>query len=83
MPIRYVGKEISHRGKRLYEILCKLKNYGVGRMVHRDTFSKRYEEPSYYIITRVDPDYKNPQVNIINMTSIINIRSITLSHYIS
>ena len=59
MPIiRYVGKHIDHRGKRLYEILFKLKNFGVGRMVYRNVFKNRYPEPSYYIITKVEPDFK-------------------------
>ena len=41
MPIKYVGKAIDHRGKRLYEILLKLKNFGVGRMVYRNMFKER------------------------------------------
>ena len=65
MPnIRYVGKHIDHRGKRLYEILLKLKNFGVGRMVYRNMFKDRYPEPSYYIITKVEPDFKDPTVSI-------------------
>ena len=66
MPIiKYVGKHIDHRGKRLYEILFKLKNFGTGRMVYRNTFKERYPEPSYYIITKVEPDFKggNPIVS--------------------
>ena len=59
MPIiRYVGKHIDHTGKRLYEILFKLKNLGLGRMVYRNTFKERYPEPSYYIITKVKPDFE-------------------------
>jgi len=64
MPVRYIGRTISHHGKQFFEIAGRLKNYGVGRIIYRHTFMTRYEEPSYYIITRVKPDPENPVVTI-------------------
>ena len=65
MPItRYIGRPLSFEGKSLFDILYRLKNFGVGRIVYRNIFAKRYEEPSYYIITKVYPDTKNTIVSI-------------------
>ena len=52
MPIKYVGKITTYAGKPLEEILMKLNNFGVGRMVYRNKF-ERYPEASYYRITQV------------------------------
>lgn len=54
MPVIYIGKPSKHVGKTLFEILCNLKNFGIGRMVIRSHFHK-YKEPSYYIIKKVEP----------------------------
>lgn len=63
MPIKYVGRlQPSFHGKTLWESLCRLKNFGIGRMVYRYSFNQRYAEPSYYIITRVNPDLANLEV---------------------
>ncbi len=53
---QFVGRDSSQNGKRLFEILMNLKDFGKGRMVYRYRFSQNYPEPSYYIITDVDPD---------------------------
>lgn len=61
MPVtRYVGRTNWFRGKRLYDILSRLKNFGKGRVVYRNVFNDRYPEPSYYIITKVEPDMRDP-----------------------
>lgn len=63
-PVRYVGRTTNFHGKRLYDILCRLKNFGVGRMVYRYSFNERYPQPSYYVITDVNPSMNDPtQVN--------------------
>ncbi|XP_064619456.1 small ribosomal subunit protein mS34-like [Lineus longissimus] len=57
MSIQYIGRSAGiYYGKTLYEILCQLKNFGVGRMVIRESFYNRYPEPSYYTITKSTPD---------------------------
>lgn len=56
MPVRQIGRKAYFHGKTLYEILRNFKNYGVGRMVMRYEFNRRYPEPSYYILTKVEPD---------------------------
>lgn len=59
--VKYVGKTLPFfEGKRLFDILCRIKNFGIGRIVYRNAFYKRYPEPSYYIITRVQPDMTDP-----------------------
>lgn len=54
MVIKYIGKPSKHVGKTIFELLCNLKNFGIGRMVIRSHFLN-YKEPSYYIIKRVEP----------------------------
>jgi len=66
MPVQLVGRKTHFEGKRLFDILCRLKNFGVGRIVARHRFLQRYKEPTYFIITKVDPDMSDPaQVMII------------------
>jgi len=60
MTIQYIGKTTYFEGKRLFDILCRLKNFGVGRIVVRNHYLKQYSEPTYYIITRVEPDMSDP-----------------------
>lgn len=55
MPVRYIGRKTFYHGKTLFHIAKNFKNFGVGRMVQRHNFF-RYEEPSYYILTKVIPD---------------------------
>ena len=42
------------------DLLCNLKNFGVGRVVYRKHIVDTYSEPSYFIIQNVDPDMANP-----------------------
>jgi small subunit ribosomal protein S34 len=53
MPIKYIGRTTSFKGKTLWEIVGNLKNFGVGRVVVRSTF-ERYPEPSYLKICKVE-----------------------------
>ena len=55
MPVHLVGRTTNFSGKRLYDYLSKLKDWGVGRVVYRNVFFERYPEKSYYVITRVQP----------------------------
>ena len=59
MPVQYIGRKTFYHGKTLYSIARNFKNFGVGRMVQRYNFF-RYEEPSYYILTKVEPDMTCP-----------------------
>lgn len=60
MPIRYIGRETSYKGKFLFHILCNLKNFGIGRMVVRKSFLERWPEPSYFVIKEAFPDLTHP-----------------------
>jgi small subunit ribosomal protein S34 len=53
MPIKYIGRTTTFRGKTLWEFVGNLKNFGVGRIVVRSTF-ERYPEPSYLKICKVE-----------------------------
>ena len=52
MPIKFIGRKTTFKGKSLWEIVGNLKNYGVGRMVIRSQ-SQRYPEASYMRILKV------------------------------
>ena len=56
MPVHLIGRESHFHGKSLYEIARNLRRLGEGRYVYRVSFSKRYEEPSFYKLTKVVPD---------------------------
>ena len=58
--VKFIGKTTTFQGKRLFDILCRLKDFGVGRVVYRNRFNERYTEPSYYVITKVDVDMSDP-----------------------
>ena len=60
MRIQYVGRTTYCEGKRLYDMLCRLKNFGVGRIVVRNHYLERYPEPTYYVIGKVMPDMSDP-----------------------
>lgn len=52
MPIKYIGRTTSFKGKTLWEILGNLKHFGVGRMVIRNKF-QRYPEPCFMRILKI------------------------------
>ncbi|XP_053987187.1 28S ribosomal protein S34, mitochondrial [Hylaeus volcanicus] len=52
MPIKYIGRTTTFKGKPLWEILANLKNFGVGRMVIRSR-QQRYPEACYMQILKV------------------------------
>ncbi|GIX94379.1 uncharacterized protein CDAR_220621 [Caerostris darwini] len=53
MAVAVIGKINPFTGKELFEILCNLKNYGVGRVIMAN--SNKYPEVSFYIIRKVVP----------------------------
>lgn len=52
MPIKYIGRTTTLKGKPLWEILANLKNHGVGRMIIRHSLQK-FPEPCYMRILKV------------------------------
>ncbi|KAF7242919.1 28S ribosomal protein S34, mitochondrial [Varanus komodoensis] len=42
---------------RLFTLLCRLKLFGLGRMVTRKSWIWQYDEPCYWVITKVKVDY--------------------------
>lgn len=66
MRIHQIGRKTYCQGKRLFDILCRLKNFGVGRIVVRNHYLERYPEPTYYVITRVEPDMSDPTQVVCN-----------------
>ncbi|XP_068206961.1 small ribosomal subunit protein mS34 [Palaemon carinicauda] len=55
MPVILVGRTHYQVGKRLWEIIGSLKDFGVGRMVVRSTL-ERYPEPSFFRILSAQPE---------------------------
>ena len=56
MPrIVYIGKKTSYCGKRAFEILANLRNFGIGRVLQRNQHKMWYEEPCYLKIVSVQP----------------------------
>lgn len=51
----YIGKPSEFVGKTAFEILCNLKNFGVGRVLQRNIYKKMYPEPSFFKVTQVAP----------------------------
>ncbi|XP_027231581.1 uncharacterized protein mRpS34 [Penaeus vannamei] len=68
MPYVQVGRTHSFLGKRLWEILCSLQDFGVGRMVVRSRL-ERYPEVSYFRIVSAEPqmDQGRPHMDEDNM----------------
>jgi len=61
MPrIQQIGRVTYYEGKRLFDILCRLKNFGVGRVVLRNHYVHQYPEPTYFVILKVEPDMSDP-----------------------
>jgi len=57
-----VGRTTQFRGKRLFDILARLKRFGAGRIVYRNGDMQKFgpTEPCYYVITKVEPDMSDP-----------------------
>ena len=58
MPYVYVGHPSIYHGKKLFKILCQLKNYGQGRIVYRSTeqLPGNKNKPSFYRILLAQPE---------------------------
>ena len=52
--IRYIGKSIDYRGKKIFDILTNLKDFGVGRVLTRG-LEEVHPEKSSYKIVKVEP----------------------------
>ncbi|XP_054718696.1 uncharacterized protein LOC129228083 [Uloborus diversus] len=54
MPVQLIGKVSPYTGKLLFELLNNLKNYGIGRVVVRNSY-RQFPEISFYVIRKVVP----------------------------
>ena len=81
MAVQYVGKISSFEGKRLFDILCRLKNFGLGRIVTRTDYLKKYSEPSYFVITKVEPDMSDPTQVIVYKPMLCRLLTLLLTFY--
>ena len=61
MPYVYVGHPSIYHGKKLFKILCQLKNYGQGRIVYRSTEQVNPDLPSFYRILLAQPEMDSKQ----------------------
>ncbi|EJW75018.1 hypothetical protein WUBG_14075 [Wuchereria bancrofti] len=55
--IRYIGNyDINAEGKFLWEILCQLRNLGIGRIVTKNEWARKWpKQPSYLKIVQACP----------------------------
>lgn len=62
--LKYVGKKTTCVGKTLWEILGNLKDFGVGRIIVRNTYANKYKEPCYMKILEVTarPNWEEPKL---------------------
>lgn len=62
--LKYVGKPSKFAGKTLWEILGNLKDFGVGRIIVRNSYAKRFKEPCYMKVLEVTarPHWEEPKV---------------------
>lgn len=52
----YYGKKSDWCGKTAFEILARLKNFGIGRILQHNQFKKDFpDEPSFYQVVQVEP----------------------------
>ncbi|KAF8356942.1 mrps-34 [Pristionchus pacificus] len=56
--MRFVGNyDVNAEGKFLFEILAQLRDFGVGRMVTKSEWGRKWpDQPSYLIIKAVEPE---------------------------
>lgn len=62
--LKYVGKSSKFAGKTLWEILGNLKDFGVGRIIVRNSYLQRFKEPCYLKILEVTtrPHWEEPNM---------------------
>lgn len=57
MPYLYFGEKSLYSGKPLFKILCRLKNFGEGRIIYRTIDHYDYPgEISFYRILKAQPE---------------------------
>lgn len=66
ITIKYVGKPSEFVGKTLWEIVGNLKDFGVGRIVVRNSYASRYQEPCFMRILDVtaEPNEIPPKIQV-------------------
>ena len=62
MPYVKVGLDAIHHGKRLFDLLCNLKNFGRERIIY-STLEQKYKEPSFYriLLAQLEMDLDKPE----------------------
>lgn len=64
--IKYVGKKSPYTGKTLWEIIGNLKDFGVGRIILRNSQVNRHKEPCFLKILEVKamPNILPPKIKV-------------------
>ena len=55
MPYVKFGLDPIHHGKKLFDLLCNLKNFGQGRIIY-SCLEQKHTEPSFYRILLAQPE---------------------------
>lgn len=64
--LKYVGKKSPYTGKTLWEIIGQLKDFGIGRLIVRNSEASLYKEPCYLKILEVTgrPNWVPPSIKV-------------------
>lgn len=64
--LKYVGKKSPYVGQTLWEILGNLKDFGIGRIIVRNSQASRYSEPCYLRVLEVtaQPSKVPPKIQV-------------------
>lgn len=82
--LKYVGKKSEVAGKTLWEILGNLKDFGVGRIILRNSQVSRYPEPCYYRILEVhaQPNYIPPKIKVFRPPNDLRDKDVGVLHLV-
>lgn len=71
MKYKFIGLPVKYKGKTVWEIVGNLKNFGVGRLLLKDSDSV-YPEVSFYKILKVQP--LPPKENMLVSTHLLRFK---------
>lgn len=80
--LKYVGKKSVFVGKTLWEIIGNLKDFGVGRIIIRNSQATRYSEPCYLRVLEVkaQPNEIPPKVKVMRPANDLRDKDVSTHH---
>lgn len=80
--LKYVGKPSRFVGKTLWEILGNLQNFGVGRIIVRQSQVTQYKEPCYMRVLEVEaqPNEVPPKIKVFRPPNDLRDKDVSVQH---